>query len=157
MPDQLLNNPLQWAQSHEVLLGWLAAGSVFAFVATLVGVSWFLVHIPQDYFIADDDRREPSLIRDNPALRVLLRILRNLLGAILIIAGILMLVLPGQGVLTIVVGLMLMTFPGKDRFTRYVVSRPKLHSSINSIRQRASREPLILKRRDYSGRNHTPR
>lgn len=44
--------------------------------------------------------------------------LRNVLGAILLVAGIAMLVLPGQGVPTILISLGLMNFPGKYRLER---------------------------------------
>ena len=51
-----------------------------------------------------------------PVLRPLLLIAKNLLGFVLIVAGIAMLVLPGQGLLTIVVGVVLMNFPGRTLY-----------------------------------------
>ena len=38
---------------------------------------------------------------------------KNLLGATLVLAGLLMLFLPGQGVITLLAGLMIMNYPGK--------------------------------------------
>lgn len=77
---------------------------------------------------------------------MLARLFSNLLGAVFVIMGLLMLVLPGQGILTILIGLVLMNFPGKDRLIRYAVSRPRLLSSINSVRRRSGRKPLILEK-----------
>jgi hypothetical protein len=69
---------------------------------------------------------------------------KNLLGYILIVAGILMLVLPGQGTWTIVVGIMLLNFPGKYKLERWIVSRGPVLRSINWVRRRAGRDPLVL-------------
>jgi hypothetical protein len=67
---------------------------------------------------------------------------KNLLGAVLIVAGLLMLVVPGQGLLTIAVGLALTDFPGKFRLERWIVKRPSVWRTINWLRRRAGREPL---------------
>ncbi len=69
---------------------------------------------------------------------------KNLLGYLLIVAGIAMLVLPGQGVLTILLGVILVDLPGKYRFERWIVARPLVLKSINRLRQRAGRDPLVL-------------
>jgi len=59
-----------------------------------------------------------------------------------LVAGIAMLVLPGQGVLTIVIGIMLLDFPGKYRFERSLAARRPVLRSINWLRRRANR-PLL--------------
>jgi hypothetical protein len=73
---------------------------------------------------------------------------KNLLGYILIAAGILMLVLPGQGMLTIVAGIMLLNFPGKYKLERWIVSRHQVLQSINWVRRRAGQAPLVLEDRE---------
>ena len=67
---------------------------------------------------------------------------KNVLGAVLMIAGVAMLVLPGQGLLTMVLGFLLIDFPGKYRLERWLVARPMVHRPLNWIRRRAGREPL---------------
>jgi len=57
----------------------------------------------------------------------------------------LMLVLPGQGLLTIFVGLMLLDFPGKYQVERRAVSYKPILRSINWLRQRVGRDPLRVK------------
>ena len=61
-----------------------------------------------------------------------------------LVAGIAMLVLPGQGVLTIVIGIMLLDFPGKYRFERRLVAYGPVLKAINGIRRAARRQPLIV-------------
>lgn len=143
--DQLLRDPIGWAQAHEAFLWGLAGASVAAFVVTLFAASWAVVRIPRDYF-ARPKRYRSAFLSGRPTLRVLAGLFSNLLGAVFVIMGLLMLVLPGQGILTIVMGLVLMNFPGKDRLIHYAVSRPRLLSSINSIRRRSGRKPLILEK-----------
>jgi hypothetical protein len=69
---------------------------------------------------------------------------RNALGYVFIVVGIVMLVIPGQGVLTIVIGIMLLNFPGKYRLERWLVVRRPVLRSINWLRRRSKRNPLVL-------------
>ena len=71
---------------------------------------------------------------------------KNVLGAIFVVAGLIMLVLPGQGIFTILIGIMLLDFPGKYRLERWIVARRPVLQSINWLRQRAGRAALVLGR-----------
>ena len=70
--------------------------------------------------------------------------LKNLVGGILLLGGIAMLVLPGQGLLTMLIGVSLMDFPGKRAIERKLVSRPLILQAINRVRQRFDRPPLLI-------------
>ncbi len=138
---------VQWIQSHEVILWWLAAISIITFVSTLAVVPLLVVKIPSDYFV--HGRRTGLLWADrHVAVRWMLVLAKNLLGYILIAAGILLLVLPGQGILTVVAGIMLLNFPGKYKFERWIVSRHHVLQSINWARRRAGQVPLVLEDRE---------
>jgi UPF0716 family protein affecting phage T7 exclusion len=67
---------------------------------------------------------------------------KNLCGTVLVLAGVAMLVLPGQGILTIVVGLLLIDFPGKFALEQKLVRRSSVLSAMNWIRTKAHRAPL---------------
>jgi len=97
-----------------------------------------VVRMPHDYFI--DDHKPPV---DRSALGWTIWLLRNVTAIVLIIAGIAMLVLPGQGVLTIMAGIACRTFPGKFRLQRQLVSRPGVLKALNWIRHKYDREPLL--------------
>jgi hypothetical protein len=73
-----------------------------------------------------------------------LSILKNAFGAVLVLAGIAMLVLPGQGLLAILVGVMLANFPGKYALERRIISRPTVSKAVNRIRKMAGRPPLDI-------------
>jgi hypothetical protein len=67
-----------------------------------------------------------------------------MLGAILVAAGLAMLMLPGQGILTILIGLGVMNFPGKYRLERWIISRPTVLKAVNWIRSKSHHPPLVM-------------
>lgn len=67
---------------------------------------------------------------------------RNIIAFVLICLGILMLVLPGQGLLTIFMGMVIASFPGRRRLINSLAARPGILRRLNWIRRKANREPL---------------
>jgi hypothetical protein len=132
----------QWIQGNDAVLWWIAAASGVTLLATLIAVPWFLIRIPPDYFTRNTRRGELRFDAEH-VLRSLLIVGRNLLGLLFVIAGALMLVLPGQGLLAILIGIMLMNFPGKHKLQRWIVNRPSVFRSINWLRRRMGRAPLV--------------
>lgn len=116
--------------------------SVATFILSLVLVPVIIVKIPENYFSSKN--RNARWEEMNPVLRGILIILKNILGVILLVMGILMLVLPGQGLLTILFGIALIDFPGKHTLVKRLVSYPKIINSINWIRNKADKKPLLL-------------
>lgn len=133
----------EFIHNHETIIWWLAVSSIITFAATLIVVPLFVVRIPQDYF-SHRERHRLIYSDRHPLLLGALVIGRNLFGYLFILAGIVMLVLPGQGILSIVIGLMLLNFPGKYKLERWLVTRPRALRTINWLRQRSKRNPLIL-------------
>ena len=109
-------------------------------LATLASISMLLISLPSDYFIR---KRRVSRIK-NPVLRLFLRLLKNVCGAVFLIAGFIMLFTPGPGVLSALVGVILCDFPGKRRVERKIIARPRVLSMINRIRARYNRPLLML-------------
>ncbi|HEY6560776.1 MAG TPA: PGPGW domain-containing protein [Polyangiaceae bacterium] len=123
------------------VLSVLGALSVLLFVVSVVALPWLVARLPSDYFAP----RSLAVRRRALQLRhPLYAIVRNLFGLLLVVCGLLMLFLPGQGLLTIIVGLVLAEFPGKDRVERAIVSAPPVLRALNAIRRRAKRPPLDL-------------
>ena len=99
-----------------------------------------LVWLPTNYLSAQS---EQGLVRRTGGLwRYPYWIFKNLVGAIFIIAGIIMLFLPGQGILTIVLGLALINFPGKRRVILRLFGHPRIFNAINRLRAKAGKAPL---------------
>ena len=136
---------IAWLRAHDTALWWLAAASIVTFVGTLIVVPWLVVRIPSDYFT--HGKRHKTLWADQHAVvRAVLLIGKNILGGLFVTAGIGMLVLPGQGLLTIAIGVMLLDFPGKYRLERWFATRGPVLRSINWLRRRAERTPLVFDR-----------
>ena len=124
------------------VLIWFAVSSVFMFVGTLVAIPIILMRLPADYF----DIRKPRPWMENlhPVLRLLGHIVKNVVGAIFLFAGFLMLFLPGQGVLTMLIGLSLIEFPGKREVEAKIVGQSTVLSTINAMRAKFDKPPLII-------------
>jgi archaellum biogenesis protein FlaJ (TadC family) len=117
---------------------------VITFAGSLGIISLILVKIPSDYFRESHSR---DFAADHgPVFRWATKIGKNVLGAVLVLLGILMSLpgVPGQGVLTILLGIMLLDLPGKRRLEQKILKQPKVLKKINSLRQKFSKPPLLL-------------
>ena len=137
----MLHEIAHWMTDNGALIGWLTVVSALMFVGTLLLIPVLVSRIPEDYFT--DEYRHRSRTRNlHPVLYWSLLIVKNLVGLVLVLAGIAMLVLPGQGILSILIGVSLMNFPGKYRLERKLVSLPKVLEGINWLRRKSGRPPL---------------
>ena len=130
---------IEWLRDHEILLTWIGIGGVLMLLGSLAAIPVIIAWMPEDYFVRI--MRKP--VRRKP-FRQFLHILKNLLGGVLILSGLLLLLLPGQGILTMVVGLSLIDFPGKHALQIRIVSQPGIRKSIEWIRDKVHHKPLIL-------------
>ena len=132
-----------WFNSHSSLLSWLAVFSVVAFIGTLVSIPALIIRIPADYFLHD---RRPAAGRSDggPLPHLIMTGVKNVIGTVFVLAGIVMLLLPGQGLLTILIGLMLINFPGKYALQRSLIRRKTVLAAVNRLRSRAGRPPIRI-------------
>ena len=134
---------LAWFKEYETLFWWMTAVSAVLFILTLIATPMLIARIPEDYF-SKEDRPASQFAKLHPVWRFFLLLIKNILGVILVIAGLAMLLLPGQGLLTLLLAMILLDIPGKYRFQRWLILRPRVSKSVNWIRQRAGRPPLQL-------------
>lgn len=71
-------------------------------------------------------------------------IARNVLATLFLVAGLVMLVTPGQGVLMILASLWMADFPGKRKMEQRIISLPRVAKTINRLREKAGKPPLEL-------------
>lgn len=140
MAVTVLTEVLQQLAEHETLLWSLAGFSVLIFLGSLLALPVVIARLPSDYFMPPGRRRRKGVKKS--VIHALAVIGKNILGAVLVVLGILMLVLPGQGLLTLAVGIMLLNFPGKYRLERWVVSRGPILNALNWVRKKKQRPPL---------------
>lgn len=126
----------------KILLGVLILVVSFAF-STLV-VSIIMVKIPANYFHSEYEHH--FLTDKHPLLRWTVIVIKNIVGVLLILIGLIMAFpgVPGPGVLTILIGLILIDLPGKRKFEALIIKRPTILSAVTSLRARYNKEPLLL-------------
>jgi len=135
---------IELIQNHSGLIQLLVIFSAVTFVGTLIAVPYLVIRIPDDYF-CHQNRELTAFSEHHRYIRILLLILKNSIGFIVVLLGIILLVLPGQGMLTIIAGLILVDFPGKYRLERWLASRKQVLQTINWLRRRANKPPLEIK------------
>jgi hypothetical protein len=134
-------------------LTWVSIGSGLCLLFGAVAVPWIVLKLPKNAF--SEVKRRPGWLDQQPAvIRLPIRIFKNVLALALIVIGIVMLVLPGQGILAILLGVMLGDFPGKLRLQmlgdfpgklrlqQWIVARPKVMNSLNWLRRKFRKPPL---------------
>jgi archaellum biogenesis protein FlaJ (TadC family) len=121
----------------------MAVISAFTFFISLLALPWLVARIPVDYFC--HEKRHPTPLKQtHPILRIVSLVGKNLLGWVLLLGGLIMLFIPGQGLLTIAMGLLLMDYPGKFSLERKIVRKPKILNSLNWLRRKVNTPPLEI-------------
>lgn len=138
---------MEWLSNYWDSLSWskiLFATGIFlaSVVISVLIVGVIIVKIPANYFSSHYQRdflpNTPWLVRWGAV------ILKNVVGFLLVIAGIIMLIGPGQGILTILIGLILMDIPGKRPLEARIIKRPAVLSAVNNLRKRFDKPPLVV-------------
>ena len=125
-----------------VLAGLL--GSVLLSVGGLAVVGVLLVRLPSTYFCHSSPRS--FWIDRHPLIRWTGLVVKNLLGALAVVLGVILTLpgIPGPGLLLVLIGITLLDFPRKRELERRLVSRPRILGTINQLRRRYGKPPLIL-------------
>jgi hypothetical protein len=132
----ILNGAIAYAAAHAAPLMGL---SLAMLIATLVALPIVIARLPRSYF---NDESRPRLLSRHLVIHWLLTTLKNLLGLMLVLIGLLLLFLPGQGILTLIIGLTIMNYPGKFAFERWLVRRPRVLPALNWLRSRSGAPPF---------------
>jgi len=125
------------------LLELLGILSILTFIGSLLIIPWLILRLSPAYFI----RHRLDVIerhRRHPVLAIIFFFLRNAVGFGLLVAGMAMLVIPGQGILTMLIGLSFMDFPGKHRLLEKMVQFRSVQQSLNWIRRKGGKEDLVF-------------
>ena len=135
---------ITWIEAHSaLLLTGLGLLGVVTFVASLIALPIIIARLPADHFVVE---RARAVSREDarPLRSILLALGRNLLGVLLVLGGVLMLFLPGQGILTIAIGLLMIDFPKKRAFQAWLLAWKPVNRGINWLRRKADQPEFIL-------------
>lgn len=133
-----MNRIIEMAVQYSSVLAWVSAVSVAGAVFGLLGVSWLVCRLPSNYFMGfENPKTVPKLFRPQ------IQIAKNLAGGVMVCLGLIMLIVPGQGLLTLFLGLVIMDFPGKRKVIRFLIRLKTIQNSLNWIRRKKGR-PLFM-------------
>ena len=139
--ENFIESITEFISSYKVYILWLATISLFVFIFSLLSIKWLVALIPTNYFI----KKKKVKSKRSYSFRWFLSIIvKNLIGYTLILGGILMLVLPGQGLFTILMGLILSNYPGKYSIERKFISMPSVLKTVNWLRKKSDKPPLQI-------------
>ena len=139
LENNLIDQIIGIILNYKNFILWLGSISFLVFIFSLISIKWLVALIPSDYFIEVKRNKYQS---SYPLTWLISIIIKNIVGYILIIGGILMLVLPGQGLFTIIIGLMLSNYPGKYFIERKFIAIPTVLKTINWLRKKSNKPPL---------------
>ena len=141
----IIQTVLEWLTVHQHILGWMGLISLLVFSLSLLSLPWLVAKIPEDYFLPCERKR--VLLKNGIfGTWIIIFILKNLIGLLLLICGLLMLFLPGQGVLTIIAGLVMTDYPGKYKLERRIVSNKTVLEKLNWLKNKANQPNLRIDR-----------
>lgn len=116
--------------------GAVSAAALLLIAAATVLLLRFALTADEDFFLRLRQKEEEP-IRLNA-----LFFLRNLFGVLLLVAGILMLFLPGQGILTILLSFFFLEFPGRHKLVKRFLDNDRTQTTLNGVRKKLGKKPF---------------
>lgn len=131
----------QWLMAYKDILWPLGLVSLAFLVLGVVLLPVIVVRLPSDYLTRGKRSVRRRFVRMTIGGRIYL-LAKNCFGGLLVLAGIIMLVTPGQGLISIAVGIGLLDIPQKQRLLRLLAGRRRVLHTINRFRARFGRPPM---------------
>jgi len=132
---------LDWLKMHAWGLAILSAALAIATAAAGFAI---LMTLPEDHFLRNEE--ETPSAKPRRAIHVILLVLKNFLGACIVVVGAIMSLplVPGPGLVMLIIGLSLMSFPGKRKLELTILRAPLALGAINWLRSKGGRPSLRL-------------
>lgn len=139
MPD-IISSIINDYAAYLKILAW---SSPLLFIIGIAVTPFLVALIPEDYFVRETrPKKQRTLIET--LLHILAIGLKNILGLFLVLAGLAMLILPGQGILTLLLGIILIDYPGKYAIERKLIAIPAVINSVNWARKKRGKANLQI-------------
>lgn len=119
---------VSFIQEHWIALSLV---NVALFVGFIIIVIYAFSTLPSDYWEQKDDGRFST---------PLYRVTRNLVALPVLFMGILMLFLPGQGLLTILLSLLISDFNYKHKLVHKIIANKKVRDSLDFLRRKMGKD-----------------
>lgn len=137
----MVDHVLEWlawleAPKSPIAIAMALAVPVVSFLAGFVAT----LALPPDYFV----RKRPLVLRPRSVVRLAVSVVRNLVGVLVLLAGLVLSLplVPGPGLLLVLIGIGLLDFPGKRALELRILRQRHVIRSVNGVRARFGRAPL---------------
>ena len=117
-----------WINDHYQIIQWIGIASILFFFLSIFIMHFVITKLPHDYFL--DNISHSSKNHKN----LLFRVVKNLSGLLLAISGIILLFIPGQGLLTIALGLCLIDIPCIEIIKKRFILSALVKKTLNWVR-----------------------
>jgi hypothetical protein len=129
-----------WLMQYQEVFVWIGLISFLTFLFGLLLMPFVIMRLPEDYFLSPQNSDQTStVLRDSSTLFL---VFKNLMGGVLLCLGVVMLFLPGPGLMVALIGLSLVDIPGKRWVLGRILNISGLRSAINGLRGKRGRPPL---------------
>lgn len=129
-----------WLMQYQEVFVWIGLISFLTFLFGLLLMPFVIMRLPEDYFLPPQNGDQTStVLRDSSTLFL---VFKNLMGGVLLCLGVVMLFLPGPGLMVALIGLSLVDIPGKRWVLGRILNISRLRSAINGLRGKRGRPPL---------------
>ena len=132
--------------TRKYIMKYMKNYSIIIIDAVITGIAMILTGLYMGGF--DQIKKDLSKLHGTTLLAFLAAsaciVISTIIGYTLIIGGMLMLVLPGQGLFTILIGLMLSNYPGKFYIEKKFIAIPNILKTINWLRKKSNKPPLKI-------------
>ncbi|MBU2924791.1 PGPGW domain-containing protein [Colwellia sp. 1_MG-2023] len=123
--------------------------TTFASIAYFMAITYIITQMDSQYFIRkefpnDIANKKKQLTSMSRSITYVISLAKVMIGIVLIVSGLVMLVLPGQGIITLLIGLSLVPLPGKNKIEKNLLARKSVQHSLNWIRVKANKAPFIF-------------
>jgi hypothetical protein len=140
--NDLFEADLKVYLSYASVVFWV---SLVCFFVTLCAALAAIYYLPHDHFLprantSTLDRKKQWLFK------LLLAPLKNILGLCLLCIGLVLLILPGQGLVTILMAILLIDLPGKDILKNQLIANSQVRRSLNWLRSILGKPPFAFQK-----------
>ena len=135
----MITYSIDWVFQYQSELIWLGLFSIITFLSGLFLMLRVIVRLPEDYFLKS---KAMDMASDRSGMKIIVFVFKNVTGGLLLCVGLLMLFLPGPGLLVVSIGLVLADIPGKRRVIVRLLRIANTHQAINNYRGRQGMAPF---------------
>ncbi|MCD4847796.1 MAG: hypothetical protein K8R76_06365 [Candidatus Aegiribacteria sp.] len=128
---RIVNLIIDFAKAHKFLISGI---SLAMLLVSIILVPFFIQNLPADYFKKRKIRSKPAWVPF--PLHILYLVVKNIIGIVLIIMGLAMIVLPGQGLITLIIGIILTDIPGERKAFLFVLRKTPVLKGMNWLRKK---------------------